>query len=998
MNAVVAPWIGQTVGAGRYEVQRMLGGGGMADVLLALDRKLHTPVVLKVPRPELLDDPTMEERFQREMLAIAKLRHPGIVKIIDLDEAEGIPFAVLEYLAGGSLDDHLPRDGAGRYLPSGPQSLAVWLPTIARALDFVHGQGFLHRDVKPGNILFDADGNAYLSDFGIVSVFDRGLARSEAKTLTPSGELVGTPEFMAPELILGTPRDGRADQYALVLTAYFVLCGRPPFEGGAVPVLARHVKDGVPPLSETLAYAPPALVDVIARGAAKEAKDRFESCTAFAEATLEAIRSTAGRCPACGKELALTDASFGAIRCESCSADLIVGLGQLVGLSRRGTATLGMGDTRSLHAAETASAPRRARRARDTTTRNRPSTVWRALLATGGILTLAGLATGLTLGTRVSLRSARVEPPKTQADVPVPREDVLPSEPPSLDDIQGMPDSVSAEPASVTGPLAPAARGLASLAQEETSEAAPDSSGPADGVPPELAPDQPDDSDAARPESELSASAEVALPEEELVHNVADGPRDAQGEAAAPIDEGGGDDSVAERLTPAEASPTENDLDPGVAEKLGQLDSDGLALFPKAEADPEVIAKQEGPAQPPHPKPLDRASESDSQTAGGELVLRPQESERQGTVVAETEEGPAIQATSQTGTVPKLRPSDRLLADAKRFEKPIDVPKGPPAPPLLISPFDEAEAHIARTAWAEHLRVPPEKTNSVELRLILVPPGEFRMGSPETETGRSLDETPHLVRLRQAFYAGVHEVTNGQFSAFVHASGYETDAERAGAPGGWGWNETQRKLEGPSPDYSWRETGFLASLDYPVSNVTWNDAVAFCEWLTETDGHSYRLLTEAEWEYCCRAGTTTRFHSGDDPSAIVRAANVADATLRMKLGAFPSVASSDGHVFTGPVGRYLPNAFGLHDTHGNVWEWCRDRYDATFYERSPLESPELTGPDNGAYRVFRGGSWFDPPDRCRAAKRYRYAPTYCSSILGFRVACGVDDLDKAGAE
>ena len=129
-------------------------------------------------------------------------------------------------------------------------------------------------------------------------------------------------------------------------------------------------------------------------------------------------------------------------------------------------------------------------------------------------------------------------------------------------------------------------------------------------------------------------------------------------------------------------------------------------------------------------------------------------------------------------------------------------------------------------------------------------------------------------------------------------------------------------------------------------NVSWNDAVAFCKWLSKKEGKTYRLPTEAEWEYACRAGTTTRYYSGDDPETLAKVGNVADAALKAKFPDWKyTIKANDGYVFTAPVGKFKPNAFGLYDMHGNAWQWCADWYGADYYATSPLDDP--TGPDSG---------------------------------------------------
>jgi formylglycine-generating enzyme required for sulfatase activity len=278
---------------------------------------------------------------------------------------------------------------------------------------------------------------------------------------------------------------------------------------------------------------------------------------------------------------------------------------------------------------------------------------------------------------------------------------------------------------------------------------------------------------------------------------------------------------------------------------------------------------------------------------------------------------------------------------------------------------------------------PSERMNSVGMKLVLIPPGKFLMGSPESEVGRVTDEAQHEVEITQPFYLGVHAVTVGQFRAFVKATGYQTEAEKDGE-GGWGYNSQARKFEGRRTEYTWQNPGWQQSDDHPVVNVSWNDAEAFCEWLSGQEGVNYRLPTEAEWEYSCRAGTTTRFYSGDADDSLKGVANIADVSFKQKYPeATWAVSWDDGYPFTAPVGRFKPNAFGLYDMHGNVWEWCADWYDENYYKGSPKQDPP--GPSAGAFRVFRGGSFRSAPRDCRAANRFRRASDHRNCTFGFRV-------------
>jgi len=293
-------------------------------------------------------------------------------------------------------------------------------------------------------------------------------------------------------------------------------------------------------------------------------------------------------------------------------------------------------------------------------------------------------------------------------------------------------------------------------------------------------------------------------------------------------------------------------------------------------------------------------------------------------------------------------------------------------------------------------------TNSIGMKLTLVPLGEFQMGNGESAEeaaaffkknypmdGLKADsfrnEYPqHRVRITRPFYLGTYHVTRGQFRQFVSDTGYKTDAEKAKKPGAWGWNP-KRQIFDFNEENSWRLLGFQQTDEHPVVNVTWNDATAFCDWLSRKEGMAYRLPTEAEWEYACRAGSQTRYYSGDDPETLAKVGNVADAAFRKSFPEWRNTShSSDGYVFTAPVGRFKPNAFGLYDMHGNVWQWCADWYGEDYYKKSPTDDPK--GPSSGDGRIMRGGSWFFGPSDARSAKRRGPMPDFANDELGFRVA------------
>jgi formylglycine-generating enzyme required for sulfatase activity len=304
---------------------------------------------------------------------------------------------------------------------------------------------------------------------------------------------------------------------------------------------------------------------------------------------------------------------------------------------------------------------------------------------------------------------------------------------------------------------------------------------------------------------------------------------------------------------------------------------------------------------------------------------------------------------------------------------------------------------------AEPIPTPKQITNSIGMKLTLIPSGEFMMGSRESaeETAAFFNKTygsnalkavyfenehpQHRVRITKQFYLGTYHVTRGQFRQFVADTGYKTDAEnRVAGFNGFGCDPNTKKL-GDDEKYSWRNVGFEQTDEHPVLNVSWNDAMAFCKWLSHKEGKTYRLPTEAEWEYACRAGTTTRYFSGDDPETLAKVGNVADAAIQAQFPAWKlTIKANDGYAFTAPVGKFKPNAFGLYDMHGNAWQWCEDRYGGDYYATSPTDDP--TGPNFGDSRVIRGGSWFYWPLVSGSAKRVLCPAVFRDQDISFRVA------------
>ena len=260
--------------------------------------------------------------------------------------------------------------------------------------------------------------------------------------------------------------------------------------------------------------------------------------------------------------------------------------------------------------------------------------------------------------------------------------------------------------------------------------------------------------------------------------------------------------------------------------------------------------------------------------------------------------------------------------------------------------------------------------------LVVVPAGTFLMGSPSYEPGRDEDEGPvHQVTIGQAFAVGKYEVTVGEYGSFVETTGYEGESEcyvRTGEQ----WKEEKGR--------SWQNPGYRQTERDPVVCVSWQDARAYAEWLSRQTDKTYRLLSEAEWEYVARAGTTTARYWGEREGEQCRYANGADSRTNFKWG----LSCDDGYARTALVGRYQANEFGLYDLLGNAWEWVQDCWNER-YVGAPSDGRAWESGDC-SHKILRGGSWYNNPMILRSANRYRYTLNFRNYSSGFRIARSVD--------
>lgn len=298
---------------------------------------------------------------------------------------------------------------------------------------------------------------------------------------------------------------------------------------------------------------------------------------------------------------------------------------------------------------------------------------------------------------------------------------------------------------------------------------------------------------------------------------------------------------------------------------------------------------------------------------------------------------------------------------------------------------------------AERLKFEESKSQSTGIHFVKIPAGEFNFGTIEEPEKLAMyykkydkdikkewfEETcpAKSVKIEKPLYIGKTEITRGQFAKFVKETNYETTAETGDYEGK---NKGSRRVgtdglieKNLDPNANWKNPGFPQEDTHPVVNVSWHDANAFCNWLSEEDGKRYRLPTEAEWEYAAKAGTATRYWFGDDAEALAQYDNVTDAAGQeryVETWEETAVKTNDRYVFTSPVEMMRENPWGLYGMNGNVAEWCNDDYNSGKPQKN-----------------VRGGSWYYGPSRARSASRGRALPSGSACYVGFRIVLEIDD-------
>jgi formylglycine-generating enzyme required for sulfatase activity/tRNA A-37 threonylcarbamoyl transferase component Bud32 len=921
---------------GAYKVVGIIGRGGFATVYKAYHTALDRHVAIKVLRPEMVEPEGARNRFQIEARASARLAgHPNIVTVYDYGEEDGSAYLVLQFVDGLTLEKRL-------HTPITALEIDKIITGVASALDFAHRHNLIHRDIKPSNVLLDSDGTAILSDFGIAKLLDA--------TASVTNTLLGTPDYMSPEQITGSPLDSRSDVYALGVMVYRIFAGRVPYQGVPMSILHQHVHSPVPPISTPERPVPAAVEEVIQRAMAKRPHERQATAGQLARELRFALAP-----------MILADQAQEALRARDINrAEGIVA--QLI--RDHPSFPQGAQIQRQLQQWR-ARIAQRARIAGFVNAQN-----WQAAVEEVDRFGLRGdddpAVQELVRAVDAGLAAARArQEAARRAEQERQRQAVLAAERRRLEALEvERREREAREAARREWEAQEAARREQEAREAARREQEAREAEQREREAREAARRQWEAQEAERQERERQERANRERERRELAERErAERERQEQAAAAARQQQEARQRELA-RLARLEALEREIDEESGLR--------------------PEEV---EARAAERHRRELaKRGIEPGSEAAGADGTRRARSPVLIWAISALVVVGIVAGAMAVPRILPSIGPSSATATPAPSIAGPTVGPTQTTPPTPAAKPTEKPGAVLEPTSTSApaakpaitpatstpapkpaqkpeakpEATVPPSPTTpppaplptSIAWRdgaeMLLVSGGAFAMG----EDGDASTAPQHQLTLPD-YYIDRHEVTNARFARFVDQAGFKPQ-------GDW------RRYFDPAnfdPKFYDSERG-----EHPVVNVSWNDAQAYCAWAGK------RLPFEAEWEKAARGEDRRRWPWGNEPHP--EFANVENNTEgepdTKRVGSFPNGASP----------------YGMLDMIGNAREWT-----GSALRPYPLADP-TGGADGASSRVTRGGSWLSLPNSIELTRRLAEPVDIAAKDLGFRCAVSADQATR----
>ena len=936
---------GKNLCMGQYVLLEKLGAGGMGQVFKAYHPGMERMVAIKVILAKGNTDAETVKRFEREIKAAAKLAHPNIITVYDAGNADGRHFMVMELVKGQDLSEIINQKGQ-----FGTRDTVDYITQAAKGLKFAHANGVIHRDIKPGNLILDSD--------GVLKIVDMGLAKIHSKEndetvsmLTGNAAIMGTVDFMSPEQSLSTKNvDGRADIYSLGATLYYMLTGNVMYPGKTAMVkLMAHRKSLIPSLRISRPDVSANLDAIYTKMVAKDLNDRYQNMSelisdlelaanGFAPVikskemmTLNSLHNDFGgfqiKVKGTNLKLGKSTINFKGLLANKKLLVIIGGTFLVIfmlfflisvfgGVNKEElekTNQFSSGNQTSDTKSDVATIPKG----------NKVPSINTEKKSEKSVFLTSPFSESMAKETQSALAKILNRQVEEKEDIgkEIKLEMVLI---PAGKFLMGSPESEAGRKNSETLHEVMITKSYYIGKHEVTQEQwqAVMGSNPSDTKGENLPVNNVSWNECQEFIKKLNANTNggYRLPTE------AEWEYACRAGTSTTYSFGG-------EITPQDANYADSKIGKPVV--VGSYKPNSFGLFDMHGNVWEWCENRYGG----YPSgavtdPQGPAKGTNRGMRGGSFLSKEFEirySSRNGSRPTDRDKQYGIRLA---------KTSEIKIASSPTLEKNVNKQNSievitPTTKTILVTSFTETKAKQVQKVLAKNLQKKVEEVEDlgdrIQLDLILIPGGKFTMGSPETEKGRQKNETRHEVTLMKPYYIGKYEVTQEQWEAVMGNN--------------------------PTPSYNIGEK-------FPVTNVSWEDCQEFIKKLNAKTKDGYRFPTEAEWEYACRAGTTTAYSLGAKITP-------KDANYRVSaIGMKPVM-----------VGSYRPNAFGLYDMHGNEREWCNDQYGS-------LRDGEVSDPKGlptGGLRVLRGWSFHASERGARSSNR-EFTLSYQFDDVGLRLA------------